>query len=402
MNILFLSISTAVSDINNRGIYPDLINHFKDKGHNLFVVCPSERRLNKKTNYSLTKNIHTLNVKTLNITKSNFIEKGISTILIGHQYNRAIKQNFGRVKYDLILYVTPPISFNSLIQKLKIEHNCKTYLMLKDIFPQNAVDLGIMKKGSFLHSYFKRKEKLLYSVSDYIGCMSKANIEYVLNNNEIKKEKVEFCPNSINIINRETDSSKEEVFDKYNIPKDLPIFLYGGNLGLAQGIEFLVEVLNSNKNRTDCFVLIVGGGNKSNLIQNWIAINEPTNVILINHLERKEYDILESFCDVGMIFLDSKFTIPNFPSRILSYMECKLPLLIATDVVSDLGDIAKNNEFGIWSVSNDVNSFNENFDFYIKNSKIRKQMGTNAYNFLIDNYDVSICYNEVMKHFKTN
>jgi len=400
MNILFLSISSAVSDINNRGIYPDLIRLFAANNHSVYIVCPSERRFNKKTKYTTNDNVNTLEVKTLNITKSNFIEKGIATILINYQYNMAIKKYFGRVNFDLILYVTPPISLNSLIQKLKIKHNCKTYLILKDIFPQNAVDLGLIKKRSFLYNYFKRKEKLLYSISDHIGCMSKANIEYILKNNEIKKEKLEVCPNSIKIIERKTNLSKDKFFDKYNLPRNVPIFLYGGNLGLAQGIEFLIEVLNSNKNRKDSYFLIVGSGNNSHLIQNWIDKNNPSNIKLINQLERKEYDILEFYCDVGMVFLDSRFTIPNFPSRILSYMECKLPLLIASDKVSDLGPTAKKNEFGVWSISNDVNHFNKNLDFYINNSEDRKQMGYNAYNFLTKNYDVSYSYDTIMKHFK--
>ncbi len=400
MNILFLSISSAVSDINNRGIYPDLIRLFAANNHGVYIVCPSERRFNKKTKYTTNDNVNTLEVKTLNITKSNFIEKGIATVLIQHQFSRAIKKYFSDIKFDLILYATPPISFNSLINKLKIKHNCKTYLMLKDIFPQNAVDLEIIKESSLLYKYFKRKEKLLYSVSDYIGCMSKANIEFMINNNDIKIEKLEICPNAINIINRKTGYSKEEIFDKHNIPQNVPVFLFGGNLGLAQGIEFLLEVLNSNKNRTDCFILIVGEGNKSNLIKNWITLNKPTNVKLINRLERKEYDVLESFCDVGMVFLDSRFTIPNFPSRLLSYMECKLPLLIASDKVSDLGPTAKSNEFGLWSESNDINQFNKNLDFYIKNIEDRKRMGINAYNFLTKNYDVSYSYDAIMKHFK--
>ena len=399
MNILFLSVSTAVSNLNNRGIYPDLLREFVFNNHDIYIVCPSERRFKKKTKYFISNNVHILKVETLNITKSNFIEKGIATILIDYQYNRAINKYFNSVKFDLILYATPPISFNSLIQKLKIKHNCKSYLMLKDIFPQNAIDLGLINQGSFLHRYFKRKEKLLYSVSDYIGCMSKANLEYILKNNEINKEKLEICPNSISIINRKADSTKEIFFDKYNIPNDIPVFLFGGNLGLAQGIEFLLKVLTSNKNRKDSYFLIVGSGNKSHLIQNWIDKNNPSNVKLINQLERTEYDILESYCDVGMIFLDSRFTIPNFPSRILSYMECKLPLLIATDKFSDLRKVAVNNGFGIWSVSDDLENFNKNFDFFVKNCKNRKQMGINGYNFLVNNYDVSISYKAITKHF---
>jgi aspartate 1-decarboxylase len=54
--------------------------------------------------------------------------------------------------------------------------------MLKDIFPQNAVDLGMIKTTgikSLLYKYFRRKEKGLYFISDRIGCMSQANVDYV-------------------------------------------------------------------------------------------------------------------------------------------------------------------------------------------------------------------------------
>ena len=49
---------------------------------------------------------------------------------------------------------------------------------------------------SILYHYFRKKEKKLYQISDYIGCMSKANVEYILKHNpEIKQERVEVCPN---------------------------------------------------------------------------------------------------------------------------------------------------------------------------------------------------------------
>jgi hypothetical protein len=160
MNILFLSISTAISDINNRGIYPDLLRYFSNMGHEVYIVCPFERRTQKQTSLKELDNVKTLGVKTLNITKSNPAEKLIATLLIEMQFERAINKYFNSVKFDLILYTTPPITFNSLISKLKTKHSANTYLMLKDIFPQNAVDIAFMKEDGLLHRYFKNKEKI--------------------------------------------------------------------------------------------------------------------------------------------------------------------------------------------------------------------------------------------------
>ena len=402
MKILFLTISTAIKSLENRGIYPDLINHFIQQGHEMFIVCPAERRHKMETSITSKDKVSILSVKTLNITKSGFLEKGLATLMIQNQFDKAIRKYFGTQHFDLILYTTPPITFNSLISRLKVNHKAKTYLLLKDIFPQNAVDLKLIKKGSIIYKFFRRKEKNLYSISDYIGCMSKANVDYVLNNNpQIEAHKVEICPNSIKIIDRSPSVlKKEEFLKKYNIPDGIPIFLYGGNLGIAQGIDFLIEVLCDNQNREDFFLLIIGGGNRSQLITEWINQYKPKYVKLIPHLDKKEFDTIESLCDVGLIFLDKNFSIPNFPSRMLSYMECKLPLLISSDKVTDVGEIATVNNFGLWSQSGNLNNFNKNLNFLINHSDYRLKMGQNGYEFLRKNYEVGVSYNIIMNHFE--
>lgn len=396
MNILFLSISTAVSNIHNRGIYPDLLRYFVGKGHEVFIICPFERRTGKKTSLHEEKNIHILGVRTLNITKSNFIEKGIATIFIESQFKRAINKYFQSIPFDLILYSTPPITFNNLITSLKQKHSSRTYLMLKDIFPQNAIDLGLMRSGGILHTYFKKKEKGLYAISDQIGCMSHANVDYILNHNKIEPEKVNICPNAIEITNRFQRLNKNEIFNKYGIPLGKTAFIYGGNLGIAQGLDFLIEILNANYTRTDIVFVIVGSGNRAALLKDWINEKKPNNTILISMLNRSDYDDLEVCCDVGMIFLDKKFTIPNFPSRLLSYLECKLPILVASDSCTDLGVIVEENKFGKWSLAGNAEEFNRNIDFFVQNKSERLKMGENGYKFLLSNYNISVAYQSII------
>src|SRR5690606_24686107 len=112
-----------------------------------------------------------------------------------------------------------------------------------DIFPQNAVDMGMMKKGGTLHKYFVKKEKRLYKISDTIGCMSEANKRFILQHNpDISKDKVEVNPNTIKPLFIEyNEEDRVEIKNKYNIPIDKRIFVYGGNLGIPQGVDFLIE-----------------------------------------------------------------------------------------------------------------------------------------------------------------
>ena len=112
MNILFLTMSSGFRNIEARGIYTDLMRKFRDEGHEVYIVYPSERRLGLPTHLQVTNGMHLLGVRTLNVTKSSIIEKGVGQLLLEGQFKRALKRHFGGVVFDLILYSTPPITFN--------------------------------------------------------------------------------------------------------------------------------------------------------------------------------------------------------------------------------------------------------------------------------------------------
>ena len=245
MDIIFLTMSN-VQKISEDGIYNDLMRCFRDKGHNVTIVTPREPRLGKqKTMLKKEDGVQILGVRTLNLQKASIIEKGIGQLLVEYQFKRAIKRHLGNVKMDLILYTTPPITLMGVVKSLKKRNpQAKSYLLLKDIFPQNAVDIGIMRKEGvkgILYKFFRNKEKLLYRLSDYIGCMSPANVRYVLKENpEIPPERVEVAPNSYEIqeMVKLTDEQRVAIRQKYNLPIGCPILVYGGNLQAARDSFF--------------------------------------------------------------------------------------------------------------------------------------------------------------------
>ena len=361
MNVLFLTLLDFDS-LDERNIYTDLLREFAKHGHNLFVISPVERRKNQATKLLKTDKATILKLKIGNTQKTNIIEKGISTISIEPQYISGIKKYFCDVKFDLVIYSTPPITFCNAIEFVKNRDGAKTYLLLKDIFPQNAVDIGMMNKSGLkgiIYKIFRNKEKKLYCISDYIGCMSQANVDYILKHNpEISPEKVEICPNSIEVVDMSVDEkTRDEIRRKYSIPLDKRVFVYGGNLGKPQGIDFMIECLKSQEKNEDVYFLIVGDGTEYGKIEAYVENDKPTNVRLMKRLPKEDYDKMVAACDVGMIFLDHRFTIPNFPSRLLSYMQAKIPVLAVTDPNTDIGKVIVDGGFGWWCESDDVKEF---------------------------------------------
>ena len=403
MNILFLTMSAGVQNIEVNGIYTDLMRKFRNEGHEVYIIYPRERKLGLPTELKIENHVHSLAVKTLNVTKTNVIEKGIGQLLLELQFKAALKRYFADVKFDLILYSTPPITFTKVIKYAKKRNpNAISYLMLKDIFPQNAVDLGMLStKGikGLLYCSFRQKEKDLYRVSDYIGCMSPANVKYVLAHNpEVNPTIVEIAPNSYDV---QTDTRKvdaREVRPKYGLPTDKPIFIYGGNMGKPQGIPFLIECMNAVKDRTDCHFVVVGNGTEYPKLDTWVKHVNPKAASVFKKLPKADYDALASACDVGLIFLDYRFTIPNYPSRLLPYLMERKPIIAATDPNCDTGTLAEANGYGFYCPSNSVPAFVDAVEKMLA-SDIR-QMGENGYQFYLNNYTVEHTYQTIVKHLK--
>lgn len=403
MNILFLTMSSGLQNIETSGIYTDLMRKFRTEGHDIYIIYPRERRLGLPTELKNDGKVHTLGVRTLNVTKTNVIEKGIGQVLLENQFKSALKRYFGNIMFDVILYSTPPITFTKVIKYAKRQNpDAMTYLLLKDIFPQNAVDLGMLTttglKG-ILYKSFRNKEKELYKISDFIGCMSPANVEYVLKHNlEIDPKTVDVAPNSYDIPANSQQPISNSIRNKYNLPTDKPIFIYGGNMGKPQGIPFLLECMKAVKDREDCHFLIVGSGTEYPKLEEWVNTNKPKAVSLYKHLPKAEYDALANSCDIGLIFLDYRFSIPNYPSRLLPYLMEHKPIIAATDPNCDTGTIAEQNGYGYYCPSNSVEKFVEAVDKML--SSDIKQMGENAYRFFLDNYTTEHTYNAIMKHVK--
>lgn len=401
MNVIFLTMS-VITDVNMPGIYTDLMREFRDCGHSVCVVTPCQRSEGKSTSLIDSEGIKVLRVRTLNVQKTkSVVEKGIGQLSIDYLYKRAIKKYFCDMDFDLILYSTPPITLLSSIKYVKkCNPNAKTYLMLKDIFPQNAVDIGMLStKGvkGLLYRNFRRKEKELYDISDFIGCMSPANVKYLLEHNpEVNRDKVGVCPNSYapSSIVHVSDEERSEIKKKYSLPTDKIVFIYGGNLGKPQGIPFLIECLDASKDRKDCHFVVVGDGTEYPKLDSWFGERKPKNVSLFRRLPKADYEKLVNACDVGLIFLDYRFTIPNYPSRLLSYLMNKMPVIAATDEVSDAGRIAEDNDYGYWCPSNNVNAFIGVLEKMLKSDI--KQMGKNGYDFYLKNYTVRDTYDAII------
>ena len=396
MNVLFLSLM-PISDLSQRNIYTDLLRQFVAQGHYVRVVSPAAEQ---ETADIPMKGYAILRVNTPQVAGAGLIKKGLGTLAIAPNIKRALKRFCADEHYDLVLYPTPPITLAGVVDWVKRRDGARTYLLLKDIFPQNAVDVGILSKTGLkglICRYFRAKEKQLYAISDRIGCMSQANVDYLLRQDpELDPAKVELCPNSVEPLERTvTLERRRELREKYGIPQDKTVFLYGGNLGRPQGVPFIMDCLRACRDKQGCFFLVCGGGTEFPKLKAFAETEGLSNVKVLPSLPHDDYEDMVPACDVGLLFLDYRFTISNFPSRLLSYMQARLPVLCCTDPNTDVGTVCEMGGFGWRILSNDTSAFRTAVDSAC--AADRPAMGAKGYEYLLTHYTAEQSCRIIMK-----
>ena len=391
MNILYIA-SIFPTPKEGENLYTDLASELVENGHRVTVIVSEEKRKIDDTKVCMERNFNVIRVRTGNLYEIGSVEKAISFITLQSKMKNAINKYLSDEKFDMIVFMSPPVTMYGVVNFAMKKYNCFSYLMQKDIFPQNAVDLKIMTKYNPAYWYFRHKEKELYKISTVIGCMSEKNKEYLLNHNKyLDCEKLQIFPNTTKL-NREEEyiDDARQIKRRYSIPENRVIITYGGNFGKPQGIDFLIQILDVYKNNENVEFLLVGKGTEKEKLYRYIKEKNIENAKLINFLNSEEFSKILKISDIGLVLLDYRFTIPNIPSKTLTYFKNRVPIMAATDNNTDFKQMLEDSGAGLWCESNDVYSFKEKLDFLIANKKVRKEMGENGRLFLEKNLTTEV------------
>lgn len=399
MKILFLLLDYS-KDENHLGLYKELVYEFKDRGEEVYVATVSEKKYGFETQLAKENGVNVLRIKTGNMFGVSFIEKGLTNLTLGSVFKKEINKYFNNIKFDLVIHHTPPITFTPVIDYLKIKYKTKSYLILRDIFPQNAVDLGIIK-NRILFNFFRKKEEKLYEKSDFIGCMSQGNIEYIEKHNlEVDKNKLHILRNW-GKIKPILNIDKKSIREKYGFSENDFILVFGGNMGKPQGLEFLLKLAKEYKNKSDIKFLLIGKGNEKSKLQNIKKNENLDNVIFLDFIPRVEYELLTGACDIGIVSLHSCFTIPNIPSKTVDYCKLSLPILAVVDKNTDYPKILENEaKCGLSSIYGDLEKYKENLEKLYNDFDLRVKLGKNGRQYYENELGVDKAYETIMKQIK--
>lgn len=385
MNILFLSI------VPGGDLYMSLADEFREHGHNVTFVAPTE----EETHWENNRGHRCLYFHAGRMLNVSIPRKGFNNLRFPSFCLKAVKAHINPQDYQLILMTTPPLGYLSSIRYLKKQNqSIKFYEILRDIHPEGSTH--ILKKIPGMFGYFKKQATSLYNLADGIGCMSPHSVKLVqeryLPNN---KDKVHLLPNW----GRKTEYQKpdSEVLKKYGLEGKY-VIIYGGNLGKPQNLTLFLKLAKEKQLLDNVLFLFIGKGTEKEHLREIVRTENITNVRIEDYIPHEDYSDVLRCASVGIITLSPVMFFANCPSKAVSYWQNKIPVLASLDKVTDFGTyFLDRSQSGAWSYAADYERLSENFDKLYYNPQLRKEMGENGYRFFHDNFTVDKTYDSIVK-----
>tara|TARA_B100000795_G_scaffold266637_1_gene250131 strand:- start:268 stop:1449 length:1182 start_codon:yes stop_codon:yes gene_type:complete len=374
-------------------IVGDLVDELVSQGHNITVITFDD---NQRIRYrrSHEGRLQIIRIKSISrkygrigrlwaeVNYSRKIIKSIKSLTI-------LKKN----QCNGIICYSPSIFYGSAVNWLKKNYNSSSYLIMRDIFPRWALEAGLLSDG-LLYRYFKFIERNLYRSSNIIGIEAKSDLEYFKNYGLEESVKIEVLNN--------WGSTSIQISNFSNNPLDSKKInlVYGGNMGDAQDLLSLVNIIDFSILGERAHLFLIGSGNQFDKIKNTILRKNLLNVTLLPSVDRKTYLSMMSKADIGIVSLNNKMSSNNYPLKMIGYMQLSKPILASVNKNNEIISMIQENNIGFASQANDKIRFNNNLDKILSDEALRKKQGENSLKLFNEQFTVEVASSQIIKNFK--
>lgn len=394
MRVLFLVVYYLPSTMSSAKLIHDLATEFVRLGHESLVVAPDENILSD-TEITCENEITVFRIRTGKIKMASKFMRGFNEVRLSDVLWEKGKNFFEKNPCDLVVYYSPTIFFGTLVKRLKKLFSCPSYLVLRDIFPQWALDAGVLKKG-VIYRYFKFRELQNYRAADIIGVQSPKNLRYFEDNYSNRQYQLEVLYNWAVLHEGRIKIGGHR--HRLGLQGKV-VFFYGGNIGVAQDMDNIICLAENLRHDSTAFFVLVGNGSEVPRLKEEISSRGLTNIIIHDAVGQQEYLAMLSEFDVGLVSLDRSLRTQNFPGKLLGYMFHSMPILASINPGNDLKEILEEHHAGLVSINGDDELFASHAKAFLLNRKLRRTMGHNARILLEEYFSVSRAAEQILSHF---
>ena len=364
------------------------------QGHEVTVLTPSDM-ISQGVEISLEEGLRVVRVRTRKIKGANKVLRALEETRLSTTLWNATKHFLCQNPCDLIIFYSPTIFFGGLVQKLKARWHCPSYLILRDIFPQWALDLGILRRN-LVFAYFRRQELQQYAAADIIAVQSKADLDYFARELPDDHHRLEVLYNWMAL--------EEPILPRTGYRtqlglQDKVVFFYGGNVGVAQDMDNILRLAENLSGHHEVYFLLVGDGSMVKQLKRSIVRRGLDNIQILPPVGQQEYLSIVSEIDVGIVSLDRRLKTHNIPGKTLSYLYWSKPVLASINPGNDLFDLLTESNAGLCFVNGEDEGFSAAALRLANDPALRASMGRNSRRLLEPIFSAEPALHQIMKHF---
>jgi len=333
----------------------DLSAEFAEQGHEVTMMVASPE-LEMPFRIEEWRGVRVVRLKALKTKDVGYVRRTINEFLMPFAMLRNLRKSpLAAEKWDGVVWYSPTIFLGPMVSALKCASSCRSYLIIRDIFPEWAADMGLMGRG-LPYRVFKAIANYQYSVADVIGVQTPGNRSYFTDWLKGPNRRVEVLQNWL----ANAPAAGCSISVDQTALTGRKIFVYAGNMGVAQGMGILLELAEHLKQRSDIGFLFVGRGSDAQRLRAEAKQRALDNVVFFDEIDPDEIPGLYAQCHVGLVALDPRHKTHNIPGKFLSYMQAGLPVLASINPGNDLVELISAEQVGRVCTDTSVESMASN------------------------------------------
>jgi glycosyltransferase involved in cell wall biosynthesis len=362
----------------------DLAHELASQGHEVTVLVPAAMRGAPWAIHRVG-DVQVLSVGALTTKDVGYVRRTIAEALLPFRMLRGLRRSpLGSVQWQAAIWYSPSIFLGLLVGALKRTTRCRSYLILRDIFPEWAVDMGLLRRGLAYH-FFKLVERYQYSMADVIGVQSPSNLGYLAVWARRPGRRLEVLHNWLAPA---ADSGCS--ISVGNTPlAGRTILVYTGNMGVAQGMDILLDLATGMKKCRDIGFLFVGRGSDVPRLRALTESRALDNVLFYEEIDPAEIPGLLRQCHIGLVALDPRHRTHNVPGKFLAYMQAGLPVLARVNAGNDLVTLIEREQVGCAYVGDSAASLELLARRLCDDAGLRQAMSSRAARLATSGFSVS-------------
>ena len=285
-------------------------------------------------------------------------------------------------RYDVVMATSPPLTVCVSGWLIAVLKRAALVLEIRDLWPQVAVALGELKSkflirvAEVLETFLYRRAKLIIAVTegfvDYIGerCGDPKKIALIRNGTVTEF----FNPDRTDPGLR----ARLGLEDKF-------LLTYAGNIGLAQGLPFFLDLAKEMADVPDVFFLFVGSGCLKDELSARVKDEGVSNMAFHDAVPMSEVGPFLNASDVLLVPLKDDPVLKTFiPSKLFDSLACRKPVILGVD--GEARRILEEKGGGLYAEPENIASYRKAIVTLKNDPALRDEMGATGYKWVLEGY----------------